>query len=135
MKKIFYYCIGNECTASNTVLLFTFSFISLYSGIDGDEEAAEAKAAASHDELSDGTLSRKSPEVSVINDHVSPPKSDTVATSASIKVEDDGSVFVNADENYLKERNNILPVIEGKKDTIALGNQLKLSNDLLYSMD
>ena len=56
-------------------------------------------------------------------------------TSQSVKVEADGSVFICADESYLRDRNKTLPVVEGKRDPEPPGNQLRLSNDLLYSLD
>ena len=81
------------------------------------------------------TLNGESPDMTATDDKAAATAARSKTASASVKVDPDGSVFVQADENYLRERDNILPVIEGKRGTEAPGNQLKLSNDLLYSLD
>ena len=57
-----------------------------------------------------------------------------------LRVEEDGSIFIRGDKNYMKDRDTVVSALggeePGKEDTsLNTGTNIKLSNKLLYSLD
>lgn len=54
-----------------------------------------------------------------------------------VRVEEDGSVFIRGDSDYMRDREAVLSALGtgGEKNTTDLSNKVKFSNKLLYSLD
>jgi len=118
-------CFNSEATIAPTTAEL-YSDVTLASGTSSDpghvsEASSEAVAGGA---LSDAALGNSLPETTRPD-----------GAPASVKVEDDGSVFIQADESYLRDRDKILSLIGDKSNLEPHRTQLQVSNDLLYSLD
>lgn len=60
----------------------------------------------------------------------------TKGSEPSVMVEADGSVFIRGDDDYIKNREDIVTAVRGDTQAPSVAsNKVKLSNKLMYSLD
>ncbi len=101
---------------------------------EADTDTSDATVSDTTRDLSD-SISEIDPQTMAkgsLSSDVSTEEASLYSSEPSVRVEEDGSVFIKGDENYSKNRDAIVPALGGERSS---NNKIKLENKLLYSLD